>query len=85
MDSLANTNIAVDEAEALFAELVERVSAGEEITITRAGSPVARLIPMRAAGSPEARREAIRQMRVIASRNRLEGLRVRDLMSEGRR
>lgn len=35
--------VGIDEAKAHLAELLERVKAGEEIVITRAGKPVARL------------------------------------------
>jgi prevent-host-death family protein len=35
--------VSIDEAKAHLAELLERVKAGEEIVITRAGKPVARL------------------------------------------
>lgn len=38
--------VGVDEAETNFSQLVERVAAGEEILILRAGEPVARLVPM---------------------------------------
>lgn len=36
------------EAKTRFSRLVERVEAGEEIVIARAGRPVARLVPYRA-------------------------------------
>ncbi|MGC9946619.1 MAG: type II toxin-antitoxin system Phd/YefM family antitoxin [Bryobacteraceae bacterium] len=42
------------EAETHFSQLLERVSLGEEIAITRAGEPVARLVP--AAKPPRHRR-----------------------------
>ena len=73
------------EAKAHFSELLARVAGGEEITITRHGSPVARLIPATPVSSAEDRREAIRSMRELASRNRLAGLRVKDLIAEGRK
>jgi prevent-host-death family protein len=73
------------EAKTRFSELLARVAAGEEITITRHGHPVARLIPALRARSVESRWEAILKMRVLASRNRLDGLRVRDLIAEGRK
>jgi prevent-host-death family protein len=36
--------VAVAEAKAQFAELIRRAEAGEEITVTRHGRPVARII-----------------------------------------
>ena len=38
----------IHEAKTHFSRLVERVEAGEEILIARAGRPVARLVPLRA-------------------------------------
>ncbi len=72
------------EAQSHFSELLERVVCGEEIIITRHGSPIARLVPERPATSQERRREAILQMRLLASRNRLDGLSIRELIREGR-
>lgn len=73
------------DAKTHFSELLERVAGGEEITITRHGSPVARLVPTRSTPSAEGRRKAIELMRQLASRNRLDGLRVKDLIAEGRK
>ena len=68
-----------------FSELLERAAGGEEITITRHGTPVARLVPIRALPSEESRREAVAEMRRMAARIRLDGLKVKDLITEGRR
>ena len=38
-----SVTVSIQEAKARLAELLERVKAGEEIVITRAGKPVARL------------------------------------------
>jgi prevent-host-death family protein len=80
----ANT-VGAYEAKTRFSQLLERVAGGEEITITRHGNPVARLVPVLQAHSIESRREAILRMRELASRNQLDGLRVQDLIAEGRR
>jgi len=37
--------VTLHDVEAHLADLLDRVSLGEEITITRAGKPVARLVP----------------------------------------
>ncbi len=42
----------VNEAKTQFSELLERVAQGEEIVITRAGRPVARLVPVAAPSEP---------------------------------
>jgi prevent-host-death family protein len=73
------------DAKTRFSELLEKVMGGEEITITRHGTPVARLIPIRPTASAESRREAILAMRKLAGRNRLDGLQIKDLIAEGRK
>lgn len=73
------------EAKTHFSELLERVEAGELITITRHGSPVARLVPIQSMPGEADRREAIAAMRQLAGRNTLGGLRVKDLIAEGRK
>jgi prevent-host-death family protein len=85
MNSLQSNTVGAYEAKSRFSQLLERVAAGEEITITRHGYPVARLIPAQPAHSQEERRAAISKMRELASRNRLNGLRMQDLIAEGRR
>jgi prevent-host-death family protein len=42
----------IHEAKTQLSRLVERAEAGEEIVIARAGKPVARLVPYRAARPP---------------------------------
>ena len=42
----------IHEAKTHLSKLVERVAAGEEIIIGKAGKPVARLVPYAAPGSP---------------------------------
>ena len=44
--------INIHEAKTHLSRLVERVEAGEEITLARAGRPVARLVPYRARQAP---------------------------------
>ena len=43
----------IRDAEARLSELIERVEAGEEVTICKAGKPVARLIPYREPERPK--------------------------------
>ena len=79
------SSVGASDAVANFSTILQRVETGEEITITRDGSPVARLVPMRPIVSAERRREAITAMRQLASRNRLASLRVKDMIAEGRK
>lgn len=85
MENMTSRAVAADDATQSFRRVLARVVDGEEITITEQGVPVARIIPIRAAISIENRRSAIRRMDEIASRCRLDGLRIRDLINEGRR
>ena len=71
------------EAKTHLPQLLERVAKGEEITITRHGKPVARLVP--AAPKPDVR-QVIAEMKAFRKQNTLgEGLTIRDLIEEGRR
>ena len=45
-------SINIHEAKTHLSRLVERVQAGEEIVIAKAGHPVARLVPMERGGKP---------------------------------
>jgi prevent-host-death family protein len=65
--------------------LLEKVAAGEEITITRHGAPIARLVPVKKDASPEERAAAIKRIHKLASGLSLRGLKIKDLIGEGRR
>lgn len=85
MSSTETDVIGAFEAKTRFSELLERVAHGEEITITRHGTPVARLVPTQTVPTEASRRIAVQKMRELANRNRLSGLLVKDLINEGRR
>ena len=72
------------EAKTHLPALLEEVAMGEEITITKRGVPVARLMPIRDADS-EKIKDAIARRREISSRQSLGGLTIRELIDEGRR
>jgi prevent-host-death family protein len=57
--------INIHQAKTHLSRLVERVESGEEITLARAGRPVARLVPYRAHREP--RRAGLWQGRVSIS------------------
>lgn len=72
------------EAKTRFSELLERVERGQEVTITKYGAPVARLIPVRMRATPEERRAAIERWRRTSKGLTLGKLRRRDLVGEDR-
>ena len=49
---MASDIVNIHEAKTHLSRLVERVEAGEEIVIARAGRPIARLVPYRARTMP---------------------------------
>jgi len=80
-----NPSVGAYEAKTHFSKLLERVVSGEEVTITRHGAPVARLVPVKRKTTPSERRAAIKAMRKLASGISLGELRIKDLIREGRR
>jgi prevent-host-death family protein len=86
MATLQDSNtVGAYEAKTHLSELLEKVEAGAEITITKHGAPVARLVPVKKEANPEERAAAIQRIQKLASGLSLSGLRVKDLISEGRR
>ena len=73
------------EAKTHLSELLEKVEAGEEIIITKHGAPVAKLVPMKKEASAEQRAAAIRRIQKLGSGLSLGGLKIKDLINEGRR
>jgi prevent-host-death family protein len=71
------------EAKTHLPRLLDEVAAGETITITKHGQPVAILAPAKPARTGAA--EAARALRSFRREHRLGGLRLRDLIDEGRR
>jgi len=63
-------------------ELLEKIEAGEEITITKHGAPVARLVPVQKGVRPEERVAAIDRIQKLATGLSLGGLKVKDLIRE---
>ena len=86
MATLQGSNtVGAYEAKTHLSELLEKVEAGEEITITKHGAPVAKLVPVKKEVSPEERVAAIERIQKLASGLSLAGLKVKDLISAGRR
>jgi len=63
-------------------ELLEKIEAGEEITITKHGARVARLVPVKKGVRPEERVAAIDRIQKLATGLSLGGLKVKDLIRE---
>ena len=78
------TKIGAFEAKTHFASLLERAAKGEEIVITRHGTPVAKLVPVNA-DNRERRREAIRRLMEFSKGQTLGDLTIRELRDQGRR
>jgi prevent-host-death family protein len=73
------------EAKTHLSKLLEKVEAGEEITITKHGAPVAKLVPVKKEVSTEQRVAAIERIQLLATGLSLGGLKIMDLINEGRR
>ena len=86
MATLQDSNtVGAYEAKTHLSELLEKVEAGEEITITKHGAPVAKLVPVKKEIRPEERVAAIDRIQKLATGLSLSGLKVKDLIREGRR
>jgi prevent-host-death family protein len=86
MATLQHSNtVGAYEAKTHLSELLEKVEAGEEITITKHGAPVAKLVPVKKEVRPEERVAAIDRIQRLATGLSLGGLKVKDLTREGRR
>ncbi len=72
------------EAKTHFSQLLDRVAQGEQIVITKHGTPVARLVPFSGHGRDETRR-AIERLKAFRKDQNLNGLSWKELRDEGRR
>ena len=80
------TTIGAFEAKTKFSELLSRVAeSGAEFVITKHDRPIARLVPALKSRSLEEAVKAVAEWRRQRKRCRLRGLRIKDLISEGRR
>ncbi len=82
--------VGIFEAKTHLSSLVDEVEKGGEIVITRHGKPVARLVRAQAQFSPEVierRRQAIREIREIASKLKIRATQeeIKSWINEGRR
>jgi prevent-host-death family protein len=84
-DNQSSDFVGAYEAKTHLSALLERVAAGEELTITRHGTPVARLVPVKKVSTAAQRHAIIEQWIDRPDKPTLGGLKIRDLISEGRR
>ena len=78
-------NMGAYEAKTKLPALLKRVAAGEEITITRHGVPVARLVPVAPLQKPGDVKSTIEALKQFRKGNKLDGLSLRELINQGRR
>ena len=78
-------SIGAFEAKTHLSELLERVSRGEKVTITRHGVPTAVLIPATDAQPKLTHQEVVAGMRALRKRVKAGKMSVRDMVEKGRR
>jgi prevent-host-death family protein len=78
------SSIGAFEAKTHFSSLLDRVANGEEITITKHGKAVARMVSAESieTSAPES---AFRKLKELRRSNTLDGLSWKDLRDEGRK
>jgi len=76
--------VGVFEAKARWSELLDLVSKGATVTITKRNKPAGRLIPF-VDSEAQRRIEAGKAIRTLSKDCRLDGLKIKDLIEEGRR
>ncbi|HUB27963.1 MAG TPA: type II toxin-antitoxin system prevent-host-death family antitoxin [Tepidisphaeraceae bacterium] len=79
------TRIGAFEAKTHLPKLLTRVEAGETIAITRHGEEVAHLVPPPRAGGKIDLADAVERWKKTRNGVKLRGLKVRDLIRQGRR
>lgn len=65
--------VSVSDTKGRLTDLVRRAEAGDEVVLTRHGQPAVRLVPVRPAGDPAARRRILETARARASRKAVQG------------
>ena len=77
--------VGIKEARTHLSELIKLVEAGESITITRNGLPIAQLVPVREFYDSETPAEIVAAMRDIRNRVKGGGPSIREMIRKGRR
>ena len=73
------------EAKNKFGTLLDWVEKGEEVVITRRGKPIARLVPSASGLDREKAAQAVAAILARRAGSTLGGLKIKDLVNEGRR
>lgn len=73
------------EAKTHLSDLLDRVSRGEKITITRHGVPAAMLIPAEETKAKRTHQEIVDGMRKLRKRIKPGKMSIREMVAEGRR
>ncbi len=82
--SIINSSVGSYEAKTHLPQLLERVCKGEQITITRHGTAIAMLIPAVPAKQKNVQM-AVEEMKRFRKGKSLAGLKIREMIEEGRR
>lgn len=80
----ATRTIGAFEAKNRLSELLQLVENGEEVTITRHGKAVARLVPADDVGRDKVK-EALEWLKRTRKERKLDGLTIKELINEGRK
>lgn len=80
-------SIGIYEAKSRLSELIEKAEAGQEVTITRRGRPVVKLVRVRRQKEevPADRAEVLAEIKAFSKTLKLGRVNVRKLITEGRR
>lgn len=78
-------SISAFDAKNQFSALLDQVSHGETVTITKRGKPVAVLAPVPAAEPMITPRQAVANILELRKKASLDGLSIRELRDEGKR
>jgi prevent-host-death family protein len=77
-------NVPTFEAKNRLSELLAQVARGVEVTITKRGVPVAKLVPAAPTFDREKARRAAAGLREASKGATLGGIKIKDLVDEGR-
>jgi prevent-host-death family protein len=76
--------VSTAEAKNRLSELLSEVARGSEVTITRRGVPVAKLVPAGPSFDRDKARRAAAGLRDVSERLTFGGVRIKNLVNEGR-
>ena len=79
------TRVGAFKAKTHLSDLLDRVSRGEKITITRHGVPAAMLVPIEEVKAKLSHEEIIEGMRQLRRRIKSGKMSVREMVTQGRR